>query len=219
MSPTANPSTRPVLPLARPDVLQAEELPPAPCQERSRKKRDALLGAALQLFAEHGYEGTSVEEIAHRAGVAVGGFYQHFRSKRQVLLVLMDALLGEIARMDFRLKRHDDPRAALEDGIRRCLHLDWAHVGAYRAWSEAIIDDPELAALNEAIEQWTLGLIVTVIRDAASMPGARPDLDSETAGWILNLLFWKVAQRPSTEVESVVRGLTHLLYHALFRDC
>jgi AcrR family transcriptional regulator len=215
--PTAQPVPK-LHPPARPDVLQAEELPPAPCQERSRRKRDALLDAALQLFAEHGYEGTSVEEIAHRAGVAVGGFYQHFRSKRQVLLVLMDALLGEIARMDFHLRRHDDPRLALEDGIRRFLHLDWAHVGAYRAWSEAIIDDPELAALNEAIERWTLGLILAVVRDAAAMPGARPDLDSETAGWILNLLFWKIAQRPSTDLESVVRGLTHLLYHALFRD-
>lgn len=203
---------------ARPDVLQAEELPPAPCQERSRRKREALLDAALRLFAEHGYEGTSVEEISHRAHVAVGGFYQHFRSKRQILLVLMDALLGEIGRMDFRLQRRDDPRVALEEGIRRCLHLDWAHAGAYRAWSEAIIDDPELASLNDAIEQWTLGLIRAVMREAGSMPGARDDLDAETAGWILNLLFWKIAQRPSTDLEGVVKGLTHLLYHALFRD-
>src|SRR5207244_387551 len=77
-------------PRARPDVLAGQQLPPAPQQERSRRKRDALLQSALALFAERGYEQTSIEDIAHQAGVAVGGFYQHFTSKRQILLVLMD---------------------------------------------------------------------------------------------------------------------------------
>lgn len=202
----------------RPDLLASEELPPPPCQDRSRRKRCALLTAALELFAERGYERTSVEEIAQSAGVAVGGFYQHFRSKRQVLLVLMDALLREIARMDFRLDRRGDPRAALEDGIRRCLHLDWTHAGAYRAWSEAIIHDAELARLNQEVETWTLALIRTTLCEAADMPGARRDLDPETAAWILNLLFWKVADRPAGDVERVVQGMGHLLYHALFED-
>src|SRR5438132_1312149 len=77
-------------PSARPDLLAGQHLPPPPQQERSRRKRDALLQSALALFAERGYEQTSIEDIAHQAGVAVGGFYQHFTSKRQILLVLMD---------------------------------------------------------------------------------------------------------------------------------
>src|SRR6266446_8338311 len=82
-------------PSARPDVLAGQQLPPAPQQERSRRKREALLISALALFAERGYEQTSIEDIAHHAGVAVGSFYQHFASKRQILLVLMDRLLQE----------------------------------------------------------------------------------------------------------------------------
>ena len=82
---------------ARPDLLARQQLPPAPQQERSRRKREALLEKALALFAERGYEQTSIEEIAHAAGVAVGGFYQHFTSKRQLLLVLMDRLLQDVS--------------------------------------------------------------------------------------------------------------------------
>ncbi|HEX6779203.1 MAG TPA: helix-turn-helix domain-containing protein, partial [Ktedonobacterales bacterium] len=82
---------------ARPDLLAGQQFPPLPKQTRSRQKRDALLQSALALFAEHGYEETTIEEIAHHAGVAVGGFYQHFASKRQILLVLMDLLLQEAA--------------------------------------------------------------------------------------------------------------------------
>jgi AcrR family transcriptional regulator len=60
------------------------------------------MSAGLALFGEKGYEAASVDEIAARAGVAVGGFYQHFRSKRQLLLVLMDELLERLSRLDLR---------------------------------------------------------------------------------------------------------------------
>src|SRR5436305_12349290 len=92
-------------PAARPDLLAGQHLPPLPQQERSRRKRDALLQSALTLFAERGYEQTSIEHIAHRAEVAVGGFYQHFASKRQILLVLMDQLLQEAAMLTWEAKR------------------------------------------------------------------------------------------------------------------
>ena len=66
----------------RPALRAGQCLPPLPWQDRSRRKRAAL-------SAERGYEATSIEEIARRAGVAVGSFYQHVASKQQVLLVLI----------------------------------------------------------------------------------------------------------------------------------
>src|SRR5215471_5368697 len=86
----------------RPNLLAGEDLPPAPVQERSLEKRARLKAAALALFGERGYEGAAIEEIASRAGLAVGGFYQHFRSKRQLLLALMDELLEKLSRLDLR---------------------------------------------------------------------------------------------------------------------
>lgn len=76
-----------------PALRVGQRLPPLPWQDRSRRKRAALLAAllaaALAPFAKRGYEAISIEEIARRAGVAVGSFYQHVASKRQVLLVLI----------------------------------------------------------------------------------------------------------------------------------
>ena len=46
-------------------------------------KRLAL--AALDLFAEHGYENTTVIEIAERAGLTKSTFFRHFPDKREVL--------------------------------------------------------------------------------------------------------------------------------------
>jgi AcrR family transcriptional regulator len=213
------------IPLGRPQLLAGEDLPPLPQQERSRLKREALLQAGLQLFQEAGYEATTVEAVAQRAGVALGGFYQHFRSKRQLLLVLMDRLVQEIAEVDLRLEfgADADPGMVLERLVRFSLSLDLAYAGVHRAWGEVIIHDGELAAYQADIERWTAGLAQGLMHGIALLPGARAGLDFHTLSWIVTLLFWKLAaqlaaSQAPVEVDAVVRGLVHLIYHALFQD-
>jgi AcrR family transcriptional regulator len=49
--------------------------------EQSERTRRALLDAAWELFAEHGYAKTSTEEVVRRAAVTSGALYYHFRDK------------------------------------------------------------------------------------------------------------------------------------------
>ena len=44
--------------------------------------RDKILDEALTLFAENGYDGTSVEEIAEKVGIKAPSLYNHFKGKR-----------------------------------------------------------------------------------------------------------------------------------------
>jgi AcrR family transcriptional regulator len=59
-------------------------------QERSRRTRQQLVDAAVQLWTERGYETgieeTTVEEIVQAAGVTKGTFYFHFAHKEDILL-------------------------------------------------------------------------------------------------------------------------------------
>ena len=59
---------------------------------------DRILDAAMRLFAEHGYRGTSVGEIERSAGLAPrsGALYQHFRSKEEVLEKAIDRHLEAV---------------------------------------------------------------------------------------------------------------------------
>jgi AcrR family transcriptional regulator len=66
-----------------------------------RWKPDAaerLQAAALELFAEQGFERTTVAEIAQRAGLTQRTFFNHFNDKREVLFVLSSELRREIVR-------------------------------------------------------------------------------------------------------------------------
>jgi AcrR family transcriptional regulator len=54
--------------------------------------RERLGRAALEIFAEQGYEATSVAQIADRAGLAKSSFFRHFADKREVLFGGQDVL-------------------------------------------------------------------------------------------------------------------------------
>lgn len=65
-----------------------------PVQQRSEETRARLLQAAVECFAQHGYDGTGVAEICEHAGVSKGAFYHHFPTKQAVFLALLQSWLG-----------------------------------------------------------------------------------------------------------------------------
>ncbi len=62
-------------------------------QQRGEETRSRILDAAGELFAQRGYDATSVSDICERAGVTKGGFYHHFSSKEVIFLELRDRWL------------------------------------------------------------------------------------------------------------------------------
>ena len=76
--------------------------------------RTRVLDAAVELFARHGYDGTSVAQVIAQAGVAKGGFYHHFASKEALLYeVYGDLIARQLAAMDEILARRSAPAETL----------------------------------------------------------------------------------------------------------
>ncbi len=65
-------------------------------QQRGEETRSHILDVAGELFAQRGYDATSVADICERAGVTKGAFYHHFASKQAVFLELRDRWLGPL---------------------------------------------------------------------------------------------------------------------------
>jgi AcrR family transcriptional regulator len=82
-----------------------------------------VLDAALELFSEHGFEGTSLQEIADRLGVTKAAVYYHFRTKDEILLALVqpafDELLELVAEADAR------PHRAGRRGVEVARYVDY----------------------------------------------------------------------------------------------
>lgn len=55
-----------------------------------------VLASALTAFAEQGYHGTSIRDIAAGAGLSVAGLYHHYRSKQDILMALMVAVMADL---------------------------------------------------------------------------------------------------------------------------
>jgi AcrR family transcriptional regulator len=75
----------------------------------------AILQAAIAVMAEHGYHGTSVRDIAERAGLSPGALYHHFASKQEVLATIMErGIKALLSRTRLALdEAGDDPVARL----------------------------------------------------------------------------------------------------------
>jgi len=208
--------------IERPNLLRGEDFPPEPRQQRSLDKRARLKEAALACFGEEGYEATSIDEIASRAKLAVGGFYLHFRSKRQLLVVLMDELIEKLSHLDLRPKDLTDVRAALRELLRRSFSHDLRYLGAYRAWQEAAPADPDLLQKNGEIHAWTTARVTALFKALQQLPGARPGVDVAGLARVMDSFFWSLLARAGqmrrADLNRSIDSATHLIYHALFLD-
>jgi AcrR family transcriptional regulator len=81
-------------------------------------RREQLLNVALEVFARQGFHGTAMNDVAEAAGVTKPVLYQHFQSKRQLYLALLDEV-GQRLRQTIEKAGTESggPRAQVERGF------------------------------------------------------------------------------------------------------
>ena len=92
--------------------------------ERSEATRGALMTAARRLFAEHGYDEVSAEQIVRAAGVTRGALYHHFGGKAELLDAVYDQLEREMTERIARVvlgSELESPMEAMRAGISAFL--------------------------------------------------------------------------------------------------
>ena len=93
--------------------------PPSSGRQQRRKAatRAKILAAAEQLFGEHGYAETSIEQIAELADVAVRTIYMHFPTKAAIMLAYFDSWIDAFSEQ-IRLRPVDE---SVVDTVREAL--------------------------------------------------------------------------------------------------
>ncbi|HEV3355624.1 MAG TPA: TetR/AcrR family transcriptional regulator [Pseudonocardiaceae bacterium] len=124
-----------------------------------------ILAGAKAAFEEHGYHGTTVRDIAQRAGVTVPGLYYHYESKQAMLIaLLMGSMQGLLDRCHAALaKVPDDPRSRLA-ALVECVVEFIARHASQGLTAELRSLEPEnrarYVALRDELEQLTRGIVL-----------------------------------------------------------
>jgi AcrR family transcriptional regulator len=132
--------------MARPasaPTTSAELLPPRAISDGTLRR---LQEAALELFAERGYHGVSMRELAAATGVQASSLYEHVPSKEQLLrdLILLAHEEHRACLREAMIETGDDPAAQLAECVR-------AHVAFHASYPMlATVANNELHALSEA---------------------------------------------------------------------
>lgn len=79
---------------------------------REKNTKERILDEALKLFAQSGYMGTSMNDIADRLGVTKAALYKHYTSKQEIF----DSIVEKMNQMDMeRVKEYDMPEGNIEE--------------------------------------------------------------------------------------------------------
>jgi AcrR family transcriptional regulator len=117
-------------------------------REKGRTTRERLIVAGRELFGDLGFEATSIEAVLHRAGVARGGLYHHFDSKKSLFDAVLDRVIAEISDQVAAAARGLDPvaglragcaawlTAAMDPGVQRIVLLDPPSVVGWDRWRQ-----------------------------------------------------------------------------------
>ncbi len=149
--------------------------------------RDRLVQAAMDVFAQQGYHGTTVDDIVAASDSSKGAFYHYFPSKQGIFLVLLDQLAAMVeAGVDQAIDREDGALAKVEAALRVVLEV----AGSHRDLARILL--VESAALGPEFEQSRLGIqrrfaaLIQRHLDRAVADCAIPSQDTHTAAtaWI-----------------------------------
>jgi len=166
--------------VARKTRVRDADPPPAP-------KRDAILRAAIDTFAERGYFNAQVADVARAAGVAAGTVYLYFKSKDDLLISIFERSMRDgLSRGRESVADLDDP----PERLRRLARGHLARLGNDR--NLAVVFQVELRQSTKFMERFSstllrdyLGLIREAIADGQRQGLFRTDIKPTSAAKML----------------------------------
>ncbi|MGA7206181.1 MAG: TetR/AcrR family transcriptional regulator [Specibacter sp.] len=184
------------------------------------ERRAQLLASALEVFVANGYHGAAMDEIAEAAKVSKPVLYQHFPSKRELYLALLDSHLASLTQMLLvALNSTTDNKLRVQATMKAYFQFVANDDQAHRLVFESdLVNDPEVAARLEKFNAEYANAIGEVIAEdtklaplEATLLGralagmaqvsarywleANGDLDLEVASELVYRLAWRGISR------------------------
>ncbi len=136
-------------------------------EERSHE----ILASIRQAFAEKGFDGASMQDLARAAGMSVGNFYRYFPSKAAIVQAMCGYDLAEIQGEFAEIQTSDKPMVCLRDRILN--HFSEETMKDGQLWAEitaAAIRKPEIGEAARQMEETIMSLLAAIFAHATRRP-------------------------------------------------
>ena len=184
------------------------------------KTAEAIRSAAIDLFFEHGYEATTLRQIAEAVNVQVGSLYNHISSKEDLLFSIMSSVIEDlINELDERLLTITDPVERLRAAVR--IHVEF-HTGRAREVfvgnSEMRSLDPqhraEVVKLRDRYEEHIVNILESGAKSGKFVAGdpkltayAIVTIGTQVASWYHDHGRYKLPEIADQYIDFILRGL------------
>jgi AcrR family transcriptional regulator len=163
-----------------------------------KERRAQLLDIGRRLFAERGLDGTSIEEIAARAGVSKPVVYEHFGGKEGLYAVVVDREVERFLTMATTLLEGEDTMAKFEVAAVQLLRYIQENSDGFRI----LVRDSKLAPVYAQ-------MLVGMVASAGQwwLDARKPKLE-EMAAHLVNLAWHGLSQldpKPRISAEAIRR--------------
>jgi TetR/AcrR family transcriptional regulator, fatty acid metabolism regulator protein len=182
-----------------------------------------ILDAAVHVFAERGYHGARVGDVAREAGVAHGLLYHYFSSKEELVQTIFRENWGELVARFRAVESSDEPAAAKLEGIAKILLRTWRNdPDLVTVMVRDVARSPRLQGQVDEVGE-AFAIVQRIVEEGQAEGDFRQDLDPRLASWVLYggleevLTGWvlgtlpdgdaEVARAERTAIEVVLRGL------------
>ncbi|MFE5707048.1 TetR family transcriptional regulator [Rhodococcus sp. ACS1] len=152
-------------------------------------RREAILAAAVTLFAERGYQAVGMDDIGTAAGITGPTLYHHFPGKSAILVTVitrcLDALYFDVSGA---LSGTDDSAAALDSALASFVRINVEHGDALSALLTEVVNVPEdeRAPIRRLQHDYASEWVALLTRVRPDLTGPEAEALSRTAQSVIN---------------------------------
>jgi AcrR family transcriptional regulator len=170
-------------------------LEPLTPERRRQQTRDYLLQAASQVFAERGFHGASLDQVAAAAGFTKGAVYSNFKNKEDLFLALLEAIQErEMEALRATIESSDVPPEARLPDFVSLIRAQTSDLGRnwdvlYQEFAIYAMRNPSAREKLAEFDAMTIGRVAELIDTERARQGVEPLENSAHVARIITALF------------------------------
>ncbi|MBN2376920.1 MAG: TetR/AcrR family transcriptional regulator [Sedimentisphaerales bacterium] len=192
---------------------------------KGQKTRSDILMAGARLFSLHGYSETSMNDILENTSISKGAFYYHFKSKRDMVIAVLEKLREDYEREVFEpVRARPDPAERFKNLLGLLSELSESGRWDYcrllgRLTQEFSRQEDELGDEIAETMKWVVDFWAEVIEDAQAAAALRDDIAAKALAELgVTLYLGAISQQTKSADEATdLRELLHNFYTLLIR--